>query len=78
MKSINKIFLVNTIIISIALIGVAICLAMYSEEVERKNSEIDIIQEECQHDWRVTSKYVFLRNTYKTISKCSVCGKEID
>ena len=78
MESINKNFLVSAIVIFITLIGVAICLAMYSEEVKRKNNEIDIVQEECQHDWRVTSKYVFLRNTYKTISKCSVCGKEID
>lgn len=33
---------------------------------------------ECEHDWVVTSKYNFFLNSYRTISKCSICGKEID
>lgn len=33
---------------------------------------------ECEHNWVVTSKYNFFLSSYKTISKCSKCGKEID
>ena len=45
------------------------------------NNEIDenIIknQENCQHDWVITSKYDLTRDAFKTISKCTKCGKEI-
>lgn len=33
---------------------------------------------ECEHDWVVTSKYNFWTESYKTISKCSKCGKVIE
>ena len=35
-------------------------------------------QENCQHEWVITSKYDLIRDAYRTISKCSKCGKEID
>lgn len=76
MASISKNTIVITIVIFLTIAGVSICLAMYSDEI--KNNESKVLQEECKHDWVVTSKYVLLRDSYKTISKCSKCGKEID
>lgn len=35
-------------------------------------------REECNHDWVITSKYNFWVDAYKTISKCSKCGKEVE
>lgn len=37
-----------------------------------------IEHKECKHDWVVTSKYSFWTDTYKTISKCSKCGKIVE
>lgn len=31
----------------------------------------------CEHDWVITSKWDWLRSSYKTVSKCSKCGKVI-
>lgn len=31
----------------------------------------------CDHDWVITSKWDWWRNSYKTVSKCSKCGKVI-
>lgn len=73
----NSSIVIATMIL-MAISGVAICLAMYAEECNGQKNETKIVQDECQHDWVVTSKYVLLRDSYKTISKCSKCGKEID
>lgn len=78
MASISKNTIIIAIMILLAIVGVAVCLVMYSEEIAEQNYETKIVQDECEHDWVVTSKYVLLRNSYKTISKCSKCGKEID
>lgn len=32
---------------------------------------------QCEHEFAVTSKYNWLLGSYKTISKCIKCGKEI-
>lgn len=32
---------------------------------------------ECEHEFVITSRYVWLLNKYKTYSKCIKCGKEI-
>ena len=32
---------------------------------------------ECDHEFVITSKYDWWRQSYKTISKCAKCGEEI-
>lgn len=79
MKIENRLaFVIITLIVSI--VGVTICLVFYSNQIELQNNENKIVQEECEqeHEWVITSKYDFWRNTYRTISKCSKCGKEIE
>lgn len=31
----------------------------------------------CEHDWVLTSEYVWLRQQYRNVSKCSICGKVV-
>ena len=31
----------------------------------------------CEHDWVITSEYSWYRGQYRTISKCSKCGKVV-
>lgn len=31
----------------------------------------------CEHDWVLTSEYVWLRQQYRNVSKCSKCGKVV-
>lgn len=55
------------ILIGIMIIGLVL-LTGRMEEQKR-------LQEECKHDWTITSEYSFWTNSYRTISKCSKCGK---
>ena len=32
---------------------------------------------ECDHDWVVTSEYVWYRSQYRNVSKCSRCGEVV-
>jgi len=38
---------------------------------------LDVGNANCEHDYVITSKYDWLFEQYKTISKCTKCGKEI-
>lgn len=31
----------------------------------------------CEHDWVVTSEYVWYRSQYRNVSKCSKCGEVV-
>lgn len=43
-----------------------------------ENQEALIVQnEECEHDWVITSEYDWIFSQYRTVSKCSKCGKVI-
>lgn len=68
--------LIITIIVLLALAGTVLCLGIYSGEIEQQTTQNNI-QDECVHDWVVTSRYNILTKSYKTISKCSKCGKEV-
>ena len=80
-KGISIVSLVIMIIVLLMTTGAGISLVMYSKDLKRENNEnktTQKIHENCKHDWVVTSKYDFLTSSYKTISKCSKCGKEVD
>ena len=38
---------------------------------------VDNSVENCEHDWVLTSEYVWYRNLYRNVSKCSKCGKVV-
>lgn len=80
-KGISIISLAITIIVLLTITGVGISLAMYSKDLEQENNQNNATQkihENCEHVWVVTNKYDIWTNSYKTISKCSECGKEVD
>lgn len=76
-KGITLVALIVTIIVLLILAGISIEMIMNTNINEYSNS---IIQQEenCQHEWVITSKYDYFRECYKTISKCSKCGKEVE
>lgn len=82
MKKILKNCLIYFIIISILIIISSIIWKAYENEktnnqINDKTLEIIKIQENCEHDWVIVSKYNIFTNGYKTYSKCSKCGKEV-
>lgn len=80
-KGITLISLVVTIVVLIILALVSISLIMYDEQLNGTNTvnqEVKQKQEVCEHDWVTTSKWDIFKGCYRTISKCSKCGKEID
>ena len=38
---------------------------------------VDNSVDNCEHDWVVCSEYVWLRQQYRNVSKCSKCGKVV-
>lgn len=60
-----------TTIICFTIVLASIVIAINTNKTETVNTEI----ENCEHDFVVTSKYVFWRNSYKTISKCENAEK---
>ena len=78
MKAKNIILISTTIIIVSILVFAAIVIGKLSMNPKNEIDENIIkIQENCQHDWVITSKYDLMRDAFKTISKCTKCGKEI-
>lgn len=80
-KAISLVSLTITIIVLIIIAGISIGMLLENVDTsEYKNNAIQRqkIQEDCQHDWVITSKYDYFRECYKTISKCSKCGKEVE
>lgn len=77
--------IINFIVIVVVIFFVIIFLTISNtnefkqyEIVQQQETENQLqIQQECIHDWVVTSKYNIFLKSYKTYSKCSKCGKEI-
>lgn len=67
MKKLKKIILIGIILLGATLVFVG-CI--------EKKAESQNIQA-CEHDWVISSKYSFLTGNYKTVSKCSKCGRVI-
>ena len=70
--------------------GISSVLDRYAESVQLDTTEntTNIVKEnivtnntteaKCEHDWVITSRYSFWADAYKTISKCSKCGKTVE
>lgn len=78
-KGITLIALVVTIIVLLILTGISIGFVtdFFIEGQAIKDANTLKQQENCQHDWVITSKYDFILESYRTITKCSKCGKEV-
>lgn len=81
-KGISLISITITSVVVIIFLAITIfisCKLSYNYHPTNENNENIIkMQENCQHEWVITSKYDLIRDAYRTISKCSKCGKEID
>lgn len=63
-----------TTMICFTIVLASIVIAINTNKTETVNTEI----ENCEHDFVITSKYDFWRSSYKTISKCTKCGKVVE
>lgn len=78
-RGITLVSLVTTIIVLLILAGISIVFITDNfEKGQKEDNSKSNYQEACQHEWVVTSKYDFILQSYKTISKCSKCGKEVE
>lgn len=41
------------------------------------DNSVETVENVCEHDWVLTSEYVWYRNQYRNVSKCSKCGKVV-
>lgn len=71
------ILIIGLLIILTATIIRHIVLSIDWKEINTIESQNIQVEKECNHDWVTTSKYDFIYGCFKTISKCSKCGKEI-
>ena len=75
---------VKILVLIVMMLGMIFALSGCSENNEsyqnyiNEQKEVDERQAMCEHDWVITSKYDVWYGSYKTISKCSKCGKEIE
>ena len=80
-KGISSISIVITSVVVMIFLAITISvsckLTSNYHPINENDENIIKKQENCQHDWVITSKYDLVRDAYKTISKCSKCGKEI-
>ena len=77
-KGITLVSLITTIIVLIILTMVSITIVVETIQNETINTNQINQQEICNHEWVITSKYDYMKECYKTISKCSKCGKEVE
>lgn len=73
----NKGFTMLELLIWVAMVFV-LGLCIYGiREYKLDKSALNVGNENCQHEYVISSKYDCLLEQYKTISKCTKCGKEI-
>lgn len=74
--------------ITLATISIAVLLCILTGCIDTTENTTNTVKEnivtnntteaECEHDWVITSRYSLWADAYKTISKCSKCGKTVE
>lgn len=53
-------------------------LGLHDRTVDNSVETVDKpVDNVCEHDWVTGSEYNFWTNSYRTVSKCSKCGKVV-
>ena len=77
----KTLFNLAAVIISFAIIvAFVLVIGLCIEETPPGPATVETVtveQTPCEHNYVTTSKYMWLRQSYRTISKCTKCGKEI-
>ena len=71
-RGIELIIFAMVLMVSFVIVLTAITIERTPESTEEVVEEI-----ECENEFVITSRYVWILNKYKTYSKCIKCGKEI-
>lgn len=74
----NKMLKISVLVIMLVVTIFALSACTETNNTENNVSTTNVEVTECEHDWVVTSKYSFFTDSYKTVSKCSKCGKVVE
>ena len=84
MKNENKflkiLVIILTIMVLLLIASLSILILVRVNEftkTEKEGKQETNAQVNCEHDWVITSEYSFWFNCYRTVSKCSKCGKVV-
>lgn len=74
-------FLTVVICTMLCLMGIAFmffALGLHEQTVKPVETVDNSVEKvECDHDWVITSEYVWYRSQYRNVSKCSKCGEVV-
>lgn len=76
---VGKNFLTIVICVMLCLIGTAMFFFLLGlDDAQKRPVEtVDNSVENCEHDWVISSEYSVWGRGYRTVSKCSKCGKVV-
>ena len=73
----NKGFTMLELLICVALVFVFGAFIYGISRYKLDKNELDMGNANCEHEYVISSKYDWWFEQYKTISRCTKCGKEI-
>ena len=79
-NGITFIALIITICVLLVLTAATIGIVVSGNKIyedEKVNMQETKVQQNCEYDWVITSEYDFMHSSYRTVSKCSKCGKVV-
>ena len=69
-------FVTICICVMLCVLGVGFMLFVLELDKVTVENSVETV-DNCEHDWVITSEYVWLRQQYRNVSKCSKCGKVV-
>lgn len=69
-------FVTICICVMLCVVGVGFMLFVLEPDKVTVDNSVETV-DNCEHDWVVSSEYSVLGRGYRTVSKCSKCGKVV-
>lgn len=69
-------FVTICICVMLCVLGVGFMLFVLELDKVTVENSVETV-DNCEHDWVITSEYVWLRQQYRNVSKCSKCGEVV-
>lgn len=69
-------FVTICICVMLCVLGVGFMLFVLELDKVTVENSVETV-DNCEHDWVITSEYVWYRGLYRNVSKCSKCGKTV-
>ena len=69
-------FVTICICVMLCVLGVGFMLFVLELDKVTVENSVETV-DNCEHDWVITSEYVWYRSQYRNVSKCSKCGEVV-